>query len=277
MAHRSHCSLALPSPLLSQIQPRYRQEKRKRREAALVAEVIPLARICHRRDPASLVHAPPLPPVSGDGHRLGSFPLALSSRQRRRRLWFFSGAFSPHGGRAPPPHNSGISRGMVWSHADHREGIHWCPAHQCHLCGKRRYVSQPSKVDAGWHHPGHLHDMYLIVMTSSWKASVSGALALTLPFSCSFSSGNFPLMGTCFGVVGLANAKAGVHKPGLLPKEFTTVIDVAGFLSSGQENRIRQEIEDLEKDIGYKLRVLTQNYPDTPGCHADALWTTIWT
>lgn len=28
-----------------------------------------------------------------------------------------------------------LSRGMVWSHADHREGIHWCPAHQCHLCG----------------------------------------------------------------------------------------------------------------------------------------------
>ncbi|XP_044946526.1 thylakoid lumenal 15.0 kDa protein 2, chloroplastic-like isoform X2 [Hordeum vulgare subsp. vulgare] len=158
---------------------------------------------------------------------------------------------------------------MVWSHADHREGIHWCPAHQCHLCGayplairKRRYVSQPSKVDAGWHRPGHRHDMYLTVMTSSWKAAVSGALALTLSFSY---------------FVGMANAKAGVNKPELLPKEFTTVIDVAGFLSSGQENRIRQEIEDLEKDTGYKLRVLAQNYPDKPGCHADALWTTIWT
>ncbi|KAK8600320.1 hypothetical protein V6N13_059877 [Hibiscus sabdariffa] len=84
----------------------------------------------------------------------------------------------------------------------------------------------------------------------------SGALALTLSVTG----------------VGLAEAKVGVNKPELLPREFTPVIDVAGFLSDGQEKRLAQEISDIEKDTGFKLRVLAQNYPDTPGLAIKDFW-----
>nr|GMC48789.1 thylakoid lumenal 15.0 kDa protein 2, chloroplastic [Ipomoea batatas] len=72
--------------------------------------------------------------------------------------------------------------------------------------------------------------------------------------------------------VGFAEGKVGVNKPEMLPKEFTTVIDVAGFLSDGQEKRLAQEIADIEKDTGFKLRVLAQNYPETPGLAIRDFW-----
>ncbi|KAH7691967.1 hypothetical protein IHE45_01G034400 [Dioscorea alata] len=88
--------------------------------------------------------------------------------------------------------------------------------------------------------------------SQSLKFVLSGALALGISLS--------------------VEAKVGVNKPELLPKEFSTVIDVAGFLSAGQENRLRQEIDNLEKDTGFKLRVLAQNYPDTPGLAIKDFW-----
>ncbi|XP_010543409.1 PREDICTED: thylakoid lumenal 15.0 kDa protein 2, chloroplastic [Tarenaya hassleriana] len=85
---------------------------------------------------------------------------------------------------------------------------------------------------------------------------LSGALSLSLSLSG----------------IGYAEGKVGVNKPELLPKEYTSVLDVAGFLSDGQEERIAREIADLEKDTGYKLRVLAQNYPDTPGLAIKDFW-----
>ncbi|KAJ0481039.1 putative TPM domain-containing protein [Helianthus annuus] len=120
------------------------------------------------------------------------------------------------------------------------------------------------------------------------RASSSGSLhqSVSTPKSNDFSrlvlklksnSLSFALSGTlalsvALSGVGFAEAKVGVNKPELLPKEFTTVIDVAGFLSDGQEKRLAKEIDSIEKDTGFKLRVLAQNYPDTPGLAIKDFW-----
>ncbi|XP_072988897.1 thylakoid lumenal 15.0 kDa protein 2, chloroplastic [Typha latifolia] len=92
--------------------------------------------------------------------------------------------------------------------------------------------------------------------SKSLKLAFSGALALGISLSG----------------LDAAEAKVGVYKPELLPKEFSPVIDVAGFLSAGQEKRLSQKIADLEKDTGYKLRILAQNYPLTPGLAVKDFW-----
>eukprot|EP00892_Ulva_mutabilis_P011457 jgi/Ulvmu1/8684/UM047_0024.1 len=64
-----------------------------------------------------------------------------------------------------------------------------------------------------------------------------------------------------------------VNRPDLLPKgEKTTVIDVAGFLTEGEEKRMKAQIEGIEQDTGFKLRVLAQNYPETPGLAIRDYW-----
>lgn len=65
--------------------------------------------------------------------------------------------------------------------------------------------------------------------------ALSGALSLVL----------------LFGGTELAEAaKAGVNKPELLPKEFTAVIDVAGFLSDGQ---VSYRVTTIFKNVYHTL------------------------
>ncbi|KAI6698076.1 hypothetical protein NL676_018195 [Syzygium grande] len=113
------------------------------------------------------------------------------------------------------------------------------------------------------------------IPTSSARKSSSLSAAISVLRSKSLNlllSGTLALGLSLAGAVGFAEAKVGVNKPELLPKEYTPVIDVAGFLSDGQEKRLAQEIADIEKDTGFKLRVLAQNYPDTPGLAIKDFW-----
>ncbi|KAK9815943.1 hypothetical protein WJX72_012407 [[Myrmecia] bisecta] len=79
-------------------------------------------------------------------------------------------------------------------------------------------------------------------------------------------------LSACLCVNGASARLEGVNKPELLPKSYTTVIDVAGFLTDGEEARIKNEVAHLEEDTGVKLRVLAQNYPQTPGLAIKDFW-----
>lgn len=61
------------------------------------------------------------------------------------------------------------------------------------------------------------------------------------------------------------------NNPELLPDQPTPIIDLAKSLTSVQEERLAQELEEFEAETGWKLRVLTQ-YDRTPGAAVKDFW-----
>ena len=59
--------------------------------------------------------------------------------------------------------------------------------------------------------------------------------------------------------------------PDLLPDTPTPIIDLGKSLTSIQEERLSQDIEEFEAETGWKLRVLTQ-YERTPGLAVKNFW-----
>ena len=64
-----------------------------------------------------------------------------------------------------------------------------------------------------------------------------------------------------------------VNRPDLLPKEDgLNVIQVEKFLTSGQARRLDNLLSALERDTGFRVRVLCQSYPNTPGLAIRDYW-----
>lgn len=64
----------------------------------------------------------------------------------------------------------------------------------------------------------------------------------------------------------------GVNRPDLLPATPTPVLDLERFLSRGQEAALVRSLDSLEARTGFKIRVLTQRYPVTPGLAIRDFW-----
>lgn len=67
------------------------------------------------------------------------------------------------------------------------------------------------------------------------------------------------------------NVAGAYDNPELLPDQPTPIIDLAKSLTQIQEENLAQELESLEAETGWKLRVLTQ-YDRTPGRAVKQFW-----
>jgi len=64
-----------------------------------------------------------------------------------------------------------------------------------------------------------------------------------------------------------------VNRPDLLPEEpGKNVIQIEKFLTNGQAKRLDEKLKKLEEATGFRVRVLCQKYPQTPGLAVRDYW-----
>lgn len=109
-----------------------------------------------------------------------------------------------------------------------------------------------------------------ITATTTSRRSVLQRSASVLLGASSFAF----LSNNVLPVVEPASARLeAVDRPDLLPKgDYTNIIQTEKYLTSGQAKRLDTLLTNLEKDTGFRVRVLCQQYPNTPGLAIRDYW-----
>lgn len=110
--------------------------------------------------------------------------------------------------------------------------------------------------------------------SSSSSPSVMSRRSAMTTSTFSAIAASFLTMTAATGVPQPAVARLeSVNRPELLPKEpGQNVIQIEKFLTSGQAKRMDEMLRSLERDTGFRVRVLCQSYPNTPGLAIRDYW-----
>jgi hypothetical protein len=127
--------------------------------------------------------------------------------------------------------------------------------------------------------------LVLIVLTLTWQQSVVSLQLVPIESQSSrrnvllktFVGGMISATATTtpllFPILPVSARLESIDKPNLLPTEKgLNVIQTEKFLTVGQAKRMDQLLSALERDTGYRVRVLCQAYPNTPGLAIRDYW-----
>jgi len=107
--------------------------------------------------------------------------------------------------------------------------------------------------------------------TTARQSSRRGVLRQVLAGGGAILSSSFFVVGGA-GIPQPAEARLDpVNRPDLLPSQpGQNVIQTEKILTSGQAKRMNDLLTALERDTGFRIRVVCQNYPNTPGTYCSA-------